>query len=393
MAIGGASAGLRIAADAGFVREEAFASFPSRGGYPVSQPREDEPIPGFADEFSFARVDSGEAASWQVLDVDSESDGVDSQTVNPTSELGLDSSFAAQVDHGSAEVATNVHDKARSRRKREFFEHLLSFPAALNHLTFRHDFAAAVLGPGAGTLRGRVEVLRAGVLKRPRYGLYVRLAQEGGVSDEVMLMAAERQQQRTFGPYYVISANALDFDRESPCFLGRLTGNAMCTQYLLHGQRASGALREELCAVRFRKPSDAPRSMHVVLPSSSSAASFSARNGQEGMLLNAAAGSASRENGLNYLVSPSSTWDATRKVYRMNFHGRVHCSSSKNFQLVQADSSFKPEQPDALAMQFGRIDGASFALDAAFPLSPLQAFSIALSVFDNRLYEALRIYY
>ena len=63
-------------------------------------------------------------------------------------------------------------------------------------------------------------------------------------------------------------------------------------------------------------------------------------------------------------------------------------------------------------MQFGRIDDASFALDAAFPLSPLQArgsqrtceiceasllvseaFSIALSVFDNRLYEALRIYY
>ena len=65
-------------------------------------------------------------------------------------------------------------------------------------------------------------------------------------------MAAERQQQRTLGPYYVISANApgmmrrcqnffcesqtphgsspageaLDFDRESPCFLGRLAGHA-----------------------------------------------------------------------------------------------------------------------------------------------------------------------
>ena len=65
-------------------------------------------------------------------------------------------------------------------------------------------------------------------------------------------------------------------------------------------------------------------------------------------------------------------------------------------------------------MQFGRIDDACFALDAAFPLSPCrreadkcsavskiseasrfasQAFSIALAVFDNRLYEALRIYY
>ena len=53
----------------------------------------------------------------------------------------------------------------------------------------------------------------------------------------------------------------LDFDRASPCFLGRLSGNVMCTQYLLHGQRATGPLREELAALRFRKPSDAPRSL------------------------------------------------------------------------------------------------------------------------------------
>mmetsp|Transcript_51239 Transcript_51239/g.120136 ORF Transcript_51239/g.120136 Transcript_51239/m.120136 type:complete len:385 (-) Transcript_51239:206-1360(-) len=384
MAIGTASSALRFAADVGSgTADEAAGSFRSRGGYPISQPVEDEPIPGFSDELPFSRTDSGDAPSWQVLEVDSESEGPE----------GLDSETLKSISAERSAGGSKTSSKGRPRRRKEFFDHLLSFPAALSHLTFRHDFAAAVLGQGAGTLRGRVEVLRGGVLKRPRYGLYVRLAQDGGASDEVMLMAAERQQQRTLGPYYVISANALDFDRESPCFLGRLAGNAMCTQYLLHGQRASGALREELCAVRFRKPSDAPRSMHVVLPSSSSAASFSTRNGQDGMLLNAAGGSASRENGLNYLVSPSSTWDAARKVYRMNFHGRVHCSSSKNFQLVQADSSFKAEQPESLAMQFGRIDDACFALDAAFPLSPLQAFSIALSVFDNRLYEALRIYY
>lgn len=116
---------------------------------------------------------------------------------------------------------------------------------------------------------------------------------------------------------------ALDFDRDSPCFLGRLSGNATCTQYLLHGQRqgcwmfcwgqsgfvlsfwwmselselnhtffsplvisknfedqksshsvapwrldriggsgTSATLREELAALRFRKPTDAPRRMH-----------------------------------------------------------------------------------------------------------------------------------
>ena len=35
----------------------------------------------------------------------------------------------------------------------------------------------------------------------------------------------------------VMGTKALDFDRDSPCFLGRLSGNATCTQYLLHGQR------------------------------------------------------------------------------------------------------------------------------------------------------------
>jgi len=63
-------------------------------------------------------------------------------------------------------------------------------------------------------------------------------------------------------------------------------------------------------------------------------------------------------------------------------------------------------------MQFGRVDQTSFSFDAASPLSALQAgrglglvdgqgelglkleaFAIALSVFDDRVYEALRIYY
>lgn len=66
---------------------------------------------------------------------------------------------------------------------------------------------------------------------------------------------------------------------------------------------------------------------------------------------------------------------------------------------------------ESLTMQFGRVDQTS-SFDAASPLSALQAgrglglvdgqgelglkleaFAIALSVFDDRVYEALRIYY
>jgi len=37
-----------------------------------------------------------------------------------------------------------------------------------------------------------------------------------------------------------------------------------------------------------------------------------------------------------------------------------------------------------VAMQFGRIDENSFALDYRYPLTAIQAFAIALSSFHNR---------
>ncbi|CAJ1361245.1 unnamed protein product [Effrenium voratum] len=312
---------------------------------------------------------SRSSLDWRVTDLESVGSGPDS---------GSDSENGEPEAFGDEEVAKS---QARKRKGKEFFEHLLPLPA-LGNLAARQRFAQLPLH--SGTLRGRVEVLRAGGLKRPRYGLYV--CHPG--SEEILLIAAERQTQRTLGPYYVLSSNDLDFDRASPCFLGRLSGNVMCTQYLLHGQRATGPLREELAALRFRKPSDAPRSLHVVLPGA--AASFSSRSGQEGQLLAAAEGTMPRHQ-FHYFVNSAPTWDSTRRVYRMNFHNRVHRSSSKNFQLLKADSRFQAESPE-LVMQFGRIDDA-FAFDAANPLSPLQAFAIALSVFDDRVYEALRIYY
>ena len=36
-------------------------------------------------------------------------------------------------------------------------------------------------------------------------------------------------------------------------------------------------------------------------------------------------------------------------------------------------------------MQFGRIDKEAFNVDFQWPISPIQAFAIALSSFDNKL--------
>ena len=60
----------------------------------------------------------------------------------------------------------------------------------------------------------------------------------------------------------------------------------------------------------------------------------------------------------------------------LNFNGRVTQASVKNFQLIAKDGN--------TVMQFGKIDQNIFNLDFSFPLSPLQAFGIALSSFERK---------
>jgi tubby-related protein 1 len=54
-------------------------------------------------------------------------------------------------------------------------------------------------------------------------------------------------------------------------------------------------------------------------------------------------------------------------------------ASVKNFQLCTRDDDGKQ------IMQFGRVGDDEFNLDVQWPMSLLQAFSIALSSFDSKL--------
>lgn len=66
-------------------------------------------------------------------------------------------------------------------------------------------------------------------------------------------------------------------------------------------------------------------------------------------------------------------------AYVLNFDGRVTQPSVKNFQLVEA------EDESTVRLLFGRVDRHSFNLDFQWPLSPLQAFAIALTSLDYKL--------
>jgi len=324
-------------------------------------------------------------------------------------------------------------------------------PESLDSDAQRQALNLAPLPEGGGSLKATVLRIRgSGLFSQPRWRLYMDGEQP------VFLASAARTASNpgSMKPYYVLSSSLHEqrFDRSSPHFLARLAGNMLCTQYELRGRAQSspqalggdvgrspsggdgaGGLREELMVVRFKKPTDAPRSMEVALPQASRRAgpnqlpasnsmfggqtrtSSSRSSEQEGGLARAWSrrGSMSTEttyqggdgrcggcngNGITgddivHLASPAPVWDAERDVYAMNFHGRARRASAKNFQLAPASQQFRPIDGASLCMQFGRVDEDTFNLDFAHPLSPVQAFGIALSVFDNRPAEKLRLYY
>ncbi|DAZ92476.1 TPA: hypothetical protein N0F65_012706 [Lagenidium giganteum] len=73
--------------------------------------------------------------------------------------------------------------------------------------------------------------------------------------------------------------------------------------------------------------------------------------------------------------------------YRLNFQGRVSVPSVKNFQLVRTKdigtASTSPfDAPEGTVfLQFGKVDDHSFHLDFRAPITPIQAFAVALAQF------------
>jgi tubby-related protein 1 len=97
---------------------------------------------------------------------------------------------------------------------------------------------------------------------------------------------------------------------------------------------------------------------------------------KEGMLVDYRLG---HTNKIMSLVNRQPKWNDVVQAFVLNFYGRVDKPSVKNFQLVDQASD------DNIYLQFGRIGEDMFNLDFQWPLSPLQAFEIAISSFDYKI--------
>ena len=84
--------------------------------------------------------------------------------------------------------------------------------------------------------------------------------------------------------------------------------------------------------------------------------------------------------GLRALQNRPPWWNIELGSFVLNFGGRVSVASVKNFQLCDRDDQEK------ILLQFGRIQGRhSFTMDFQHPLTPVQAFSVAISSLQSKI--------
>jgi len=227
----------------------------------------------------------------------------------------------------------------------------------------------------------------------PKYTMYLK---HPGGADTMLLAARKRGQSKSSN--YLISLDQDDLSRESGAFFGKLRSNFIGTEFVLYDaglnpEKAAKAQnpgvlappRQELCAVLYKQNvlyTRGPRKMTVLMPV--------IENGRRKVLQPAKSHDEScivekhkineRDRELFMMKNKSPKWNEAANAYVLNFNGRVTQPSVKNFQLVDYE-----DEEEVVVMQFGRVGDNEFTCDFQYPISPLQAFGIALSSFDYKI--------
>ncbi len=251
-------------------------------------------------------------------------------------------------------------------------------------------------------------------LFHPKYELYVE-GHQGGI-----FLAAARKSSKS-KPNYHLSFSINKIEKTSASYLGKLQANLSRSDYVLFDNGYNPekppskktlnanntfngkaiAPRSNLALISYKPhlTGKTPRKLAVLLP-----ILLEEKTREEELksladtpfLKNEFISSSSAFSDLNSRLEvarsrfkdPSLPWTcllnkppkfhAESGQYVLDFCGRAPQVSVKNFQLVY------PEEPDDVLFQLGRMDDETFSVDFKFPLSPIQAFAIALSSLDYK---------
>lgn len=230
-------------------------------------------------------------------------------------------------------------------------------------------------------------------------------------------------------PYYLVSLDDSDLSREGLNYVGKVRSNFMGSEFVAYdagenfkakksprsmsprgvmgmlsprskrappksadadpdGDGDDLEIREEMVVVRYNVGdvrADGPRTMQIILPHVEDGVRNICKPASEqepGLAKLLDTQKKDAEPAVCQYVNLPAVWHEPSKTFVLNFNNRVKAASVKNFQLI------RPDNPDLVYMQFGRITPDCFALDFGHPLSPFQAFSIALSSCDYKMCTA-----
>lgn len=219
------------------------------------------------------------------------------------------------------------------------------------------------------------------------YPIYKMVLDDGVSPGKFILAARKRKKAKTSS--YLISTSAEDLGKDSPNYVAKVRSNVMGTRFVSYdnGKRPEQSIleneiRQEFCAIIYEQNVlgfKGPRKMTIVLPKcdeNGNRTTFKPLSEKTSLL-----GTFDEGNLQDITVhhNRQPQWNESTQSYVLNFNGRVSQASVKNFQIT------KDNDPTHTIMQFGRIRNDVFTLDYRFPLSSVQALSIALSSFDHKI--------
>ncbi|GBF98741.1 hypothetical protein Rsub_11290 [Raphidocelis subcapitata] len=260
--------------------------------------------------------------------------------------------------------------------------------------------AALLPGPVGGAARCFVRRVR-GPLPGPARGFELRVE----ASDRLLLSARRRSKNKCSS--FLVAARALDRPEASPLdadAVAKVKANLAGSEYVAWLKGGPAAARKgfgaQALAMRQLPTSDSAtggaRGMVVAVPAPGEGPWLplgSAGDAPDalGPLLEAAQRrelSPTMERRLVLLRNAAPFFDAARGVHYLDFRGRATKRSPKNFQLCHWDHNTGGSGAEVVLL-FGKRGGGEYALDFGWPLNAAQAFALALSTFDTKLFYAL----
>lgn len=293
---------------------------------------------------------------------------------------GPESSSERHDSHGSPRTVATPMKGCSRRCCSEVPPCAPSLLAAEGCVQSRKKFCMRPVSGSGGPVQCIVYRNRAGTNRvHPSFTLFF---QESAGGKEVPMLQAKKRLGNTT-PNYWIGLGESSLDKSSAAYLGKVRANFRGTEFSIYDSGVSPRrgghsplVRSELGAVTYSSLSRRQKStgtVQVLLPRVNEwdrIRPWRARRTANDMISLA---KKKAEHGFIALVNKLPEVEDAVGGFALDFRGRFARSSLKNIQLVP------PDDQENVVLQVGRVGRDAFSLDIKWPLSPFQAFAIALT--------------